>query len=338
MPTQIEIDRVKNNVANLITLNTDVHSDNKISEIADYLSADASVDRGHDLFCSLLESIFAVAALVEFPGAAAVGAFLPVFLSAVSPPGDNADLKFSVGAMRQWFDGTIEAANLQLSKIHDNPAAYWDTPFTSAVSGKQTLVSALGADGVQVPCQAETPFQQMLDKMAYQYRSDMTQALMSGLYYVYYSNYYSNWEYWTIDQYIKGGSDYVAKYPPYFFKYRHIIGPNGSPGIQYYNFSLVLEGSVTDVASDKFCAWLMQDDGFGHNTNTDGSGVARRADVFFNWGLRTHWETDDGNPPIGMDQATYNLASAAAATGGATDLVEGDGPGPKDMPPPTPQA
>lgn len=334
MPTQPQIDQVKKNVKNMIDLSNHVQQylQPKVNEVYQYLSADAETDSGYGFVCALIETAFGLAAAVEFPGAAVVGAFLPIFFSAASPQDVSRDLKIKFGAVWARLDKTFLDANDQLAKIHDDPAAYWDTTYTSPVNGSKTLVSSLGDAGVQMPGRASSPFQQITDLAINQFRLDLTRSILPSLYYVYFSDYYSGYIDGDMEQFVKFASKYVASYPPYFFKQRRAFRMDGSKHInviQYYNFSLVkTSGSIFSVPSKDLCNWLMKDDGYGNNTNPDGDGVATRAAVFFEWGLRVYYPN---GKPIGIDQAWYGSAASMAAAPEELKVTEG----PKPPPPPS---
>jgi len=325
MPTQDQLDQVKKNVGNVMDLSNHLqqYMQPKVSEVYQMLSGDASADSGYEFLCALLETAFALAEMIEFPGAGIVGAFLPVFFSAASPPDVESDLKFRFGAIWARLDKTFLDANDQLAKIHDNPAAYWDTTYTSPVTGKQAPVSSLGDVGVDMPDQHSVPFQQITDRVIFQFRQDLTKSLLGSLYWVYFSDYYSNWQYQTKEQFFKDASEYIAKWPAYFFKYRLVWKMRDgvkADVVQYYNFSLLPKGSVTSTASGEMCGWLFQDDGYGHQTNPEG--VAPRADVFFGWGLQVDYPN---GKPFGIDGAVTAMAATRDEAPEAPELEEGPG-------------
>lgn len=331
MPTQQQLEQVKLNAGNMIDLSNQLHDymQDPVSEVYDFLSADASADSGFEFVCALLETAFAVAALVEFPGAAVAGAFLPVFFSAASPPDVDSDLKNKFGATWARLSKTFLAANLQLAEIRANPGGYWDKSFTSPVTNKQTLVSSLGDAAVTVPARQDVEFQEVTNRVIAQFRQDLTKSVLVDQYWVYFSSAYSDWRYQTKDQFFQDASAYTASWPAYFFKYRLTWKTKDGvkePVVQYYNFSLCPKGSAAYTASNEMCGWLFQDNGYGHQTNPDGVGA--RSSVFFSWGLQVYYP--DGKP-FGIDEAVTSLAVGVASS--EPPKLEGSGEGPMQGPP-----
>jgi hypothetical protein len=346
LPTPEQLTQVQTNATNIINLSNHLHDflQDAVNEVYGELSADQGVDSGYEFLCTVLETVFAVAELVEFPGAAFAGAFLPLLFSASSPKGPDeirSELGFKEAATWARLGQTFLNVDLELAEIHDDPAGHWDKTFTSPVTGKETPVSSLGDPGVKMPAFDEVPFQRLTDAVIAQFRLDLTKSLLPSLYYSYYSNYYSNWQYGTAEDFFKSASDYIANWPPYFFKYRPVIVRKGGTNynaIQYYNFSLVREGSTTSTASNEMCKWLFEDDGYGHPSGY--KGFAGRAAVFFSWGLRQYYaDTPDGGPPFGLGQAVTSFSTAAAAVGSEELVLDGEpGEGHEPGPLPGPQA
>ena len=314
-PTQEQIDQVHKNAGNIIdfTNNLHVYFSDRINEVYSEISADQSRDSGYEFLCAILETVFSVAELVEFPGAAFAGAFLPLLFSASSPKGAgdiNSDLDFAKAATFARLVQTMLNANLALAEINANPAAYWDQTFTSPLTGRSTPVSGLGDPGFVFP-KAEDPntgvaFVHLTERVAAQFKRDLTKSLLPDYCWSYYSEYYSGVEAGPLEDFFNTCRNNIKGYPAYFFRYRP-VSSNGQTAYQTYNFSLCPKGSRTSTVSDQFARWLFKDDGFGQRS--DYEGFADKAEVLFSWGLERYYSNSDGSgssdkPPFGFDQTT----------------------------------
>jgi hypothetical protein len=331
MPTDEQLAQVKENVANMMDFTNHVHPffSDKVNDVYLNLKSDQNTDPGQKFICTLFDSVFWSISALEFVGATVFASFLGTFFGAYVGPDAPPNLEKTLASVLERLDATISQALEDLALIYDNPAAYWDKTYTNPLNNKTTSVSSLGDGTSSFPAQHTELFQAITNSTVFQFRQDLTKSVLPSVYYVYYSDYYSSWQYQTKEEFFQYASKYIAQYPAYFFKYRQVWKwRNGQRAdvIQYYNFSLVVEGSVVSVASDDLCKWLFQDDGYGHQTNPDG--VARRSDVFFGWGLREYY--GDGKP-FGIDSATFE--ALAAITPDQLILVDESnlGPGPKPL-------
>jgi len=342
MPTADQLNRVTKNVEHMMDFINHVHSffSDKLNEVYMNLKSDQNTDQGQKFISTLLDSVFWSLGALEFDGATVFASFLGTFFGAYVGPETPPSLEKTFAKDLERLDATIEQSLVDLALIHDNPLAYWDKTYTNPLNNKTAPVSSLGG-ATLFPSKYSELFQKMTDTTVFQFRHDLTMSVLPKVYYVYFSDYWSGWNYWTKEEFFKWASDYVAKWPAYFFKYRPAwvwSGGKRADVIQYYNFSLVsVSGSINSVASDDLCKWLFQDDGYGHQTNADG--VAKRFDVFFSWGLEIHYPN---GKPFGIDSAMAT-AGALAASGELAalppeqvNLVEGTGPGegPKPLPGP----
>lgn len=328
MPTAEQLGRVKENVANMIDFTNHVHPffSDKVNEVYLNLKSDQNTDQGQKFISTLLDSVFWSISALEFDGATVFASFLGTFFGAYVGPETPPSLDKTFADVVERLDATIEQSLVDFAAIHDNPAAYWDKTYTNPLNNKTVPVSSLGDGATLFPSKYTSLFQTMTDSTVFQFRHDLTRSVLPKVYYVYFSDWYSNWNYWNKEEFFKYASDYVTKWPAYFFKYRQAWKmKNGQHAdvIQYFNFSLVSEaGSINSVPSDELCKWLFQDDGYGHQTNADG--VARRSDVFFSWGLREYYPN---GKPFGIDGAVTTAGALAALPPEQLNLVEGSGPG-----------
>lgn len=135
MPTQTDIDKVKNNLSNLIDLNTDIltNGDIKIDNAALLLSISDDHDLGVQIGINLLSGAFWGLAAVQ---SGFIGAFAANFCCGVisnysssNPP----SLQSSVANLKQRLQVTSIQFQYDLQKFYDNPEEYWDTEYCGNV-------------------------------------------------------------------------------------------------------------------------------------------------------------------------------------------------------------
>jgi hypothetical protein len=336
MPTTDPLTQVTKNVAHMMDFINHVHLffSDKLNEAYMNLKSDENTDQGQKFISALLDSVFWSLGGLEFEGATVFASFLGTFFGAYAGPETPPSLDKIFAKDLERLDATIAQSLDDLSLIHDNPAAYWNKTYTNPFNNKTVPVSSLGG-ATLFPDKHASLFQKLSDATVFQFRHDLTMSVLPQVYYVYFSNYWSGWDYGTKEVFFKWASDYVAKWPAYFFKYRPAWVWSGGKRvdvIQYFNFSLIRRsGSINSVLSDELCKWLFQDDGYGHQTNADG--VARRFDVFFSWGLEIRYPN---GKPFGIDGAMATAGELSALPPEQVKLVEGTGPGegPKPLPGP----
>ncbi|WP_414447629.1 hypothetical protein AB4851_13535 [Burkholderia sp. 22PA0099] len=337
MPTAEQLNKVKENVANLIDFTNHVHPffSDKVSEVYLNLKANQESDPGQTFLCTLFDAAFWSIGSLEFAGAGVFSSFLGSFFGAYVGPNPPPNLEKTFAGVVERLDATLSQALDDLAAIHENPAAYWDKTYANPLNHKTIAISSLGDASASFPSRYTPLFQRVTDTTVFQFRQELTKAVLPTVYYVYFSDYYSSWQYQNKEAFFRDASDYIAKYPAYFFKYREtwkFRGGQKADVIQYFNFSLVMEGSITTVAPDDLCQWLFEDDGYGHQTNADG--VAKRRDVFFSWGLREYFPS---GKPFGLDQAVATLSVSAAGGSERSELDDSHLPdgGPKPLPIPS---
>ena len=135
MPTQADIDKVKQNLSNLIDLNTDILTNGniKIDNAGLLLSIEDDHDLGVQIGINLLTGAFWGLAAVQ---AGFVGAFVANFCCGVvssytttNPP----SLQSSVANLKERLQVTSIQFQYDLQKFYDDPVTYWDTEYCGNV-------------------------------------------------------------------------------------------------------------------------------------------------------------------------------------------------------------
>ena len=273
MPTQADIDKVKQNLSNLIDLNTDILTNGniKIDNAGLLLSIKDDQDLGVQIGINLLTGAFLGLAAVQ---AGFVGAFVANFCCGVvsnytttNPP----SLQSSVANLKERLQVTSIQFQYDLQKFYDDPVTYWDTEYcgnvvnafgTYPVCGKLSdLVNAT------VPSKTDTEYTKNLiqavfgldqviwDNLlrnfiiteiypadAYYVKYGYTEQTMESDASSYYENHPSYWWYWKYEQ-SKGfwGGDKSA-----YWRTDHNIGTG---------WSLTSDGHLSDSA----CNYLFSD-------------------------------------------------------------------------------
>lgn len=289
MPTTEQLAQVTTNANNLMDFYNHVHDFAQDNINGDYnrFLADATNDPGQQFLSTFLDSVFWSIGSLDFPGAGVIASFMGTFFSSYSGPNSPSSLQGTFASIWDRFSATFLQADHDLAAISANPAAFWDSTYTNPVNGKSVVVSSLGDSAVHVP-ESHTPdFQSMSEVALKTYQYNLAAELVRKLYWIVESVAYSGvgWG-WSDEDMAKYGSQYIADNPAYFLRWRKVFKDRCGKryyGIQYYNLSILTSGSMIDVASNDLCNWLFHDDGFGH---TNPRGIAERASVFNDWGLK----------------------------------------------------
>jgi len=273
MPTQADIDKVKQNLSNLIDLNTDILNNGniKIDNAGLLLSIKDDHDLGVQIGINLLTGAFWGLAAVQ---AGFVGAFVSNFCCGVvshytssNPP----SLQSSVANLKERLQVTSVQFQYDLQKFYGDPVTYWDTEYcgnvvnafgTYPVCGK--LSDLANAD---VPSKADTG-----------YTKNLIQAVF-GLDQIVWYNMLSNFKitecYPAVAYYVKQGwteermesnvSSYYTIHPSYYcyWDYEQAKGFWGGDKSAYWRtdcnigtgWSLTSDGHLSDSA----CNYLFND-------------------------------------------------------------------------------
>ena len=298
MPTQADIDKVKQNLANLIDLNTDILNNGniKIDNAGLLLSIKDDHDLGVQIGINLLTGAFWGLAAVQ---AGFVGAFVANFCCGVishystsNPP----SLQSSVANLKERLQVTSVQFQYDLQKFYGDPVTYWDTEYcgnvvnafgTYPVCGK--LSDLANAD---VPSKTETG-----------YTKNLVQAVF-GLDQIVWDNLLSNFKItecypatpyyvkqgWTEEKMESNASGYYGYHPSYYcyWDYESAKGFWGGDKSAYWRtdcnigtgWSLTSDGHLSDAA----CNYLFSDlyNGVPNPNMAYGAGLYTREFVFNN--------------------------------------------------------
>lgn len=287
-PTEAQIKAVVTNIQNMMDMTNHLQANYQpiIDECYMKISEDRK-DEGQSWANSLLsDSISGIIGSLPFPGANFIGDILGgVYNELTKNPPDN--LKGVMGDVWNRFENNFLDALNKLAAIHDDPVGHWDDSFTT-IYGTTSKVSDLVT--AKMPDQYSTDFQNMADKCVARYRVNMAKYLMGK------KNHITRWmpedflPGYSVDKSKDWAHGFIKKNKAYYLEDMKYVddGDCCTPhkGTECYEMSIGGNpGPFTDAAiSDDTAEWLFIDDGFGKTTNEDG--VAKREDVFKNWGLK----------------------------------------------------
>jgi hypothetical protein len=295
MPTDAQVTQVQSNVNNAMDFINHLHDylQDVINEVYDKLSEDAEYDPGQKLVAEIMDATFWSIGSLSFPGSGVASAWLGTFFGAYSGGTPPASLAGSFGDVWARFDRTFLQANDDLSAIHADPAAWWSHSYTDPTTGKTVTVSDLGDGTTKIPAKDDPLFQRMTDGCVAAFRVALTKQTIGKRWRVLPDPrgvFEAGWHDSDVGDF---GEKFMKKHPAYYITWHSDKGGFGKKGQVILENFLSHKSNYYDggEASDDMCDWLFQDDGFGTTTNENG--LARREDVFCNWGLKNSLEPRD---------------------------------------------
>lgn len=288
-PSQQQVKNVQENVQNMMDWTNHLHSylQDIINETYDYISLNAATDPGQTFVDNLIYGMI-TGGIGRIPGLGILGGFLGgMFHSYVTSPPPS--LKGVLAGVWDRFDKSFLQANQDLAEIYNDVAGKWTQSYTNPADGKKVPVSSWG-DKVTVPSKTSDQYQTMTDDAVQAYKVGLAKTLLKDRYQVV-SDPQGVFEPGKSDAdaiaFIKKWETYN---PAYYMQAGHDTG--GSPICPQKGYTYV-EPFLGYGSSDPMfahampketCNWLMKDDGWGTVTNPDG--LATRAEVFCEWGLK----------------------------------------------------
>ena len=160
MPTQQEIDKVKQNLIHLIDLNTDIliNGNLKIENAFSLLSIEDNKDLGVQIGINLLDGAFWQASDGISSLAANFCCGVVAEYSSNTPP----SLTEATSRLIERFQNTSNQFQFDLEKFYDNPTTYWDKVYSGQVEtafGVYTVSGKLSdLSTVDVPSKTDTGY------------------------------------------------------------------------------------------------------------------------------------------------------------------------------------
>lgn len=286
-PTQQQVKNVQENVQNMMDWTNHLHSylQDIINETYDYISLNAAEDPGQVFVDNLIYGMI-TGGIGSIPGLGPLGGFLGgMFHSYVTSPPPS--LKGVLAGVWDRFDKSFLQANTDLALIYNDVAGNWTKSYTDPANGTKIPVSSWG-DKVTVPASTSDQYQTMTNDAVQAYKVELAKTLLKDRYRII-----------TDPRGVfepgKSDADAIAfikswekSNPAYYMQAGHDTG--GSPicpqkGYTYVEPFLAYGSTVFPTGMPaETCTWLMKDDGWGTVTNPDG--LATRAEVFCEWGLK----------------------------------------------------
>ena len=287
-PTQQQVQNVQANVKNMMAWVNHLHSylQDIINETYDYISLNAAQDPGQSFVDNLIYAMI-TGGVGSLPGLGILGDFLGgMFHTYVTSPPPS--LKGVLAGVWDRFDKSFLQANTDLALIYNDVVGSWNKFYTGPSSGNRVAVSAWG-DKVIVPAPTSNQYQTMTDNAVQNYKVNLAKTLLRDKYQVISDPQGTFFA-------ISGDANAIAfikkwekSNPAYFMQAGHDTGGSICPQKGYTFVEPFLGyGSSDPLFAHPMpattCNWLMKDDGWGTIVNPDG--LATRAQVFCEWGLK----------------------------------------------------
>lgn len=289
-PTQQQVKNVQTNVKNMMSWANHLHSylQDIINETYDYISLPADKDPGQTFVDDLIYGML-TGGIGRIPGLGILGGFLGgMFHTYVTAPPPS--LQGVLAGVWDRFDKSFLQANTDLALIYNDVAGNWTKTYTNPTNGTKISVSAWGDAGDLVPSPTSNDYQTMTNDAVAAYKVNLAKVLLRDKYQVI-SDPQGVFEPGKSDaEAITFIQSWEKSNPAYYMQAGHDEG--GSPICPQKGYTYV-EPFLGYGSSDPMfahhmptetCNWLMRDDGWGKTTNVDG--LATRAEVFCEWGLK----------------------------------------------------
>ena len=286
-PTQQQVENVQANVQNMMDWVNHLHSylQDIINETYDYISLPADSDPGQNFVDQLIYGMI-TGGIGSIPGLGILGGFLGgMFHSYVNSPPPS--LQGVLAGVWDRFDKSFLQANTDLALIYNDVAGNWTKSYTNPADGSKIPVSSWG-NSVTVPSSTSNDYQKMTDEAVAAYKVNLAKVLLKVKYEVV-SDPQGVFEPGKSDaEAIAFIQSWSKSNPAYYMQAGHDTG--GSPICPQKGYTYVEPfigygaGIFAHQLPAETCTWLFKDDGWGVVTNA--SGLATRADVFCNWGLK----------------------------------------------------